>query len=117
VGVALGFGAQTLVRDCLSGVFILAEHQIAVGDQVTVAGVTGTVEKVKVRALTLRDQEGPRPLHPERRDPRGDEPVAGRRALPRRRPDPRQRRPGARARRAARLPRARSPPIRRAAAG
>jgi len=58
VGVALGFGAQTLVRDCLSGVFILAEHQIAVGDQVTVAGVTGTVEKVKVRALTLRDAEG-----------------------------------------------------------
>jgi len=58
IGVALGFGAQTLVRDCLSGVFILAEHQIAVGDQVMVAGVTGTVEKVKVRALTLRDQEG-----------------------------------------------------------
>ena len=58
LGVALGFGAQTLVRDCLTGIFILAEHQIAVGDQVTVAGVTGTVEKVKVRAITLRDQEG-----------------------------------------------------------
>jgi moderate conductance mechanosensitive channel len=58
VGVAVGFGAQTLVRDCLGGIFILAEHQIAVGDQVLVAGITGTVEKVQVRSLTLRDHEG-----------------------------------------------------------
>jgi small conductance mechanosensitive channel len=53
VGVALGFGAQTLVKDCLSGVFILAEHQMAVGDTVMVGGVTGVVERVKVRASRL----------------------------------------------------------------
>jgi small conductance mechanosensitive channel len=58
LGVAVGFGAQSLVRDCLSGMFILAEHQIAVGDTVTVAGVTGVVETVKVRSITLRDPEG-----------------------------------------------------------
>ena len=58
LGVAVGFGAQSIVRDLLTGVFILAEHQIAVGDTVTVAGVTGVVEVVKVRSITLRDPEG-----------------------------------------------------------
>ena len=58
LGVALGFGAQSLVKDCLTGVFILAEHQIAVGDQVQIAGVTGAVERVTVRSITLRDPEG-----------------------------------------------------------
>ena len=58
LGVALGFGAQSLVKDCLTGLFILAEHQIAVGDQVLIAGVTGTVERVTVRSVTLRDMEG-----------------------------------------------------------
>jgi small conductance mechanosensitive channel len=58
LGVALGFGAQSLVKDCLTGVFILAEHQIAVGDTVQVAGVTGAVERVTVRSITLRDMEG-----------------------------------------------------------
>ena len=58
LGVALGFGAQSLVKDCLTGLFILAEHQIAVGDQVLIAGVNGTVERVTVRSVTLRDVEG-----------------------------------------------------------
>ncbi len=58
LGVALGFGAQSLVKDCLSGVFILAEHQVAVGDSVAIAGVTGMVERVTVRSVTLRDGEG-----------------------------------------------------------
>lgn len=58
VGVALGFGAQSLVKDCLSGLFILAEHQVAIGDVVSVAGVSGAVERVTVRSITLRDFEG-----------------------------------------------------------
>ena len=58
VGVALGFGAQSLVKDLLAGIFILAENQIAVGDTVSLAGVTGTVEQVTVRSTTLRDFEG-----------------------------------------------------------
>jgi small-conductance mechanosensitive channel len=58
LGVALGFGAQSLVKDCLTGVFILAEHQIAVGDTVAIASVTGVVERVTVRSITLRDAEG-----------------------------------------------------------
>ncbi len=58
LGVAIGFGAQSLVKDCLTGVFILAEHQIAVGDTVQIAGVTGLVERVTVRSVTLRDMEG-----------------------------------------------------------
>jgi small conductance mechanosensitive channel len=57
-GVALGFGAQGLIRDAVNGVFILAENQISVGDTVQVAGVTGVVERVKVRSVTLRDAEG-----------------------------------------------------------
>jgi len=57
-GVALGFGAQGLVKDVLTGMFILAENQISVGDTVQVAGVTGVVERVKVRSVTLRDGEG-----------------------------------------------------------
>ena len=57
-GVALGFGAQGLVKDALGGLFILAENQISVGDMVQVAGVTGVVERVKVRSVTLRDLEG-----------------------------------------------------------
>ena len=57
-GVALGFGAQGLIKDALSGMFILAENQISVGDTVQVAGVTGVVERVKVRSVTLRDGEG-----------------------------------------------------------
>ena len=58
VGVALGFGAQSLVRDFLSGFFILAEDQYGVGDTVTIADVLGTVEEVSLRTTRLRGMDG-----------------------------------------------------------
>ena len=59
VGVALGFGAQSLVRDFLSGFFILAEDQFAVGDQITIGDdTTGTVEEVNFRMTRLRSADG-----------------------------------------------------------
>ncbi|MBF6600545.1 MAG: mechanosensitive ion channel family protein [Dehalococcoidia bacterium] len=57
-GIALGFGAQTLVRDALNGLFILGENQYARGDVVAIAGVTGTVEDVTLRRTLLRDVDG-----------------------------------------------------------
>ena len=57
-GVALGFGAQSLVRDVLSGVFVLAENQYGKGDVITIAGVSGVVEDVNLRRTVLRDLEG-----------------------------------------------------------
>lgn len=57
-GVAIGFGAQTLVRDIISGVFLWAEGNITVGDIVTLNGMTGTVESVALRTTTLRDYNG-----------------------------------------------------------
>ena len=58
VGVALGFGAQTLVRDWISGVFILVENQLGVGDVVEINGRPATVESLTVRSTTLRDFNG-----------------------------------------------------------
>ena len=55
---ALGFGAQTFVKDLISGFFILAEDQYHVGDTVTIADTTGTVEDVQLRVTVLRDFEG-----------------------------------------------------------
>ncbi|CAB4712535.1 unannotated protein [freshwater metagenome] len=55
LGVALGLGAQTLVRDILSGIFMLVEDQYGVGDSVDVLDVKGTVEKVGLRVTTVRD--------------------------------------------------------------
>jgi small conductance mechanosensitive channel len=57
-GIALGLGAQTLVRDTLNGIFILGENQYAKGDVVTVANITGTVEDVTLRRTLLRDVDG-----------------------------------------------------------
>jgi moderate conductance mechanosensitive channel len=57
-GVALGFGAQNMVRDFLAGIFVLLEEQYYVGDIVEIAGVIGTVEKITLRTTTLRDIEG-----------------------------------------------------------
>ena len=58
VGLAVGFGAQELVRDFISGFFILLEDGIRAGDVVTLNGTTGTVEKLELRTITLRDSMG-----------------------------------------------------------
>jgi small-conductance mechanosensitive channel len=58
VGIAVGFGAQTLVRDYFNGALILIENWFSLGDVVTVAGVTGTVEDLSLRRTTLRDLDG-----------------------------------------------------------
>lgn len=57
-GIAIGLGAQSLVRDTLNGLFILTENQYARGDVVTIAGVTGTVEDVTLRRTLVRDIDG-----------------------------------------------------------
>ncbi|WP_380157440.1 mechanosensitive ion channel family protein [Kineococcus sp. R86509] len=57
-GVALGFGAQALVKDFLSGVFMLAEDQYGVGDSVDLGDASGTVEAVGLRVTRLRDVKG-----------------------------------------------------------
>lgn len=57
-GVALGIGAQSLVRDIASGFFMLFEDQFSVGDYVTAAGVTGTVEAIALRTTTIRSFTG-----------------------------------------------------------
>ena len=58
VGVALGFGAQSLVRDYLAGMFALIENHYSKGDVVKIADVTGTVEDFTLRRTTLRDMDG-----------------------------------------------------------
>jgi moderate conductance mechanosensitive channel len=58
VGVALGFGAQSLVKDYLNGSLILVENQFSKGDTVRIAGVSGTVEDFSLRRTTLRDLDG-----------------------------------------------------------
>jgi small conductance mechanosensitive channel len=58
VGIAVGFGAQSLVKDYLNGALILAENQFSRGDVVTIAGVSGTVEDFSLRRTTLRDLDG-----------------------------------------------------------
>jgi moderate conductance mechanosensitive channel len=58
VGIAVGFGAQSLVRDYFNGALILIENQFSKGDVVSIAGVTGTVEDFSLRRTTLRDLDG-----------------------------------------------------------
>lgn len=58
IGVAFGFGAQSLVKDFISGIFIISENQYRVGDIITVDGASGKVEKIGVRSTALRDQDG-----------------------------------------------------------
>ncbi|MSO79768.1 MAG: mechanosensitive ion channel [Acidimicrobiia bacterium] len=58
VGVALGFGAQSIVRDFLAGLFMVSEDQFGVGDVIDVGGVVGTVEGFTLRVTRLRDVEG-----------------------------------------------------------
>jgi moderate conductance mechanosensitive channel len=58
VGIAIGFGAQAIVRDFFSGILILLENQYGQGDVVQIAGVTGTVEELTLRRTVLRDVDG-----------------------------------------------------------
>lgn len=58
VGLALGFGAQSLVKDLIAGFFILVENQFAIGDVVAIAGTSGTVEDIQLRVTVLRDLDG-----------------------------------------------------------
>ena len=58
VGLGISFGAQSLFKDMLNGLFILLEDQFNVGDVVKLAGLTGTVEDLSLRATTLRDGDG-----------------------------------------------------------
>ena len=58
VGIAVGLGAQTLVRDWLAGVFVVLENQYSAGDVVRIAGVEGVVEDLSLRRTTLRDLDG-----------------------------------------------------------
>ena len=57
-GLAVGFGAQKLVKDMISGFFILLENQYGIGDYVTIGVVTGTVEEIGLRTTRLRDDVG-----------------------------------------------------------
>lgn len=58
VGIAVGLGAQTLIRDWLNGIFIVLENQFSEGDVVRIAGVDGVVESFSLRRTTLRDIDG-----------------------------------------------------------
>jgi moderate conductance mechanosensitive channel len=58
LGLAVSFGAQSLVRDIISGFFILLENQFAVGDVIEAAGKSGVVERMTMRVVVLRDLEG-----------------------------------------------------------
>lgn len=58
VSLAIGFGAQSLVKDIISGFFILMEEQLSLGDVVSIEGKTGSVEKISLRTIKLRDLDG-----------------------------------------------------------
>lgn len=58
VGVALGFGSQALVKDFLSGLFIIAENQYRIGDTIMIGTDTGVVEKITARSTVIRDEYG-----------------------------------------------------------
>jgi small conductance mechanosensitive channel len=57
-GLAIGFGAQNLVRDVISGFFLILEDQVRVGDLAKINGVGGTIEQINLRTIVLRDGEG-----------------------------------------------------------
>ncbi len=58
VGVAVGFGSQKLVQDLITGIFLLLENAMQVGDSVTVSGLSGTVENLSIRTIRLRAADG-----------------------------------------------------------
>ena len=58
IGVAIGFGSQSLVKDFLSGIFIISENQYRVGDIIDIDGNSGTVERIGTRSTVIRDADG-----------------------------------------------------------
>ncbi|MFZ0491913.1 MAG: mechanosensitive ion channel family protein [Acidimicrobiia bacterium] len=58
VGVAVGFGAQSVVKDVIAGFLILVENQFAIGDVVRIAGIAGSVQEMRLRVTVLRDLDG-----------------------------------------------------------
>ena len=58
VGLAIGFGAQALVKDIISGAFLLVENQFSEGDEVEISGKRGKVEKITLRTVRIRDKDG-----------------------------------------------------------
>ena len=58
IGVALGFGAQTLVRDIIGGFFLILENQVRIGDVASINGTGGVVEAINLRTTVLRDEQG-----------------------------------------------------------
>ena len=57
-GLAIGFGAQNLVRDVISGFFLILEDQVRIGDSARINGVAGSIEQINLRTVVLRDAEG-----------------------------------------------------------
>lgn len=57
-GLALGLGAQTLIKDWLGGVFLLLEDQVRIGDSVTIGAISGSVEEINLRTVVLRGESG-----------------------------------------------------------
>lgn len=58
LGVAIGLGSQSLVKDFISGLFLIVEDQFGVGDHIKIDNVEGTVESVGLRSTTIRDEQG-----------------------------------------------------------
>ena len=66
LGLAISFGAQSLVKDVIAGFFMLVENQFAIGDVIEVAGKSGVVEKITLRVVVLRDVDGSHARGPQR---------------------------------------------------
>lgn len=58
VGIAIGFGSQTLIKDLINGLFLLIEDSVAVGDLVEIGGNRGIVERIGMRMIILKDEDG-----------------------------------------------------------
>ena len=58
IGLAIGFGAQSMVKDFVSGLFILVENQYGIGDRLKIGGFEGRVIRITMRSTVLRDDEG-----------------------------------------------------------
>ena len=97
-GLAIGFGAQNLVRDVISGFFMILEDQVGVGDVARIQSVTGVVEEIKLRTIVLRDADGAVHVFPNGTIGDARQPEQGLRLRERRRRGDARREPRARVR-------------------